>query len=157
MIRMTPILPKGKLFDAAKLQRAIDNGLDASAKGAQADFGVTTQTWSERPTFRIIKRPGEREVSTDDQRYAWVNDGTRPHIIRARNGPFLHFRTGGRPKTIPRRIRSYKGSAGKTWVRTKWVLHPGTFAREFTEVIHLKWQTQLPITLQRAINAQFDK
>lgn len=44
---------------------------------------------------------------------AAVHEGSRPHIIRARNGGFLHFRAGGR----------------EVFVRS--VQHPGTKARPF--------------------------
>jgi len=154
VIRMRPILAKGTGIDTRKLQRAIDNGLDAAARGALVDFHVTTQTWKHQPEFRIESSPGRRLIYTDDEIYGWVDAGTRPHIIRPKGNKPLAFRYPFKAKTVPRQIRSRKGSYGKNWARAKWVLHPGTFAREFTDVIHLKWAKELPRTLQRAIDAE---
>jgi hypothetical protein len=51
-------------------------------------------------------------------------------------------------------IGSGGGSKGGATVFTKRVQHPGTDAREFSEVIAEKWEEQLPMLLQRAIDAE---
>lgn len=153
MIRMIPLVPKGKIFDANALLRAVENGLDAAAKGAQVDFGVTTQTWQHRPSFAIERAPGQRVIATTDEIYGYVDAGTRPHLIRPRSASRLAFRYPTRAKTTPRRIGSNRGSIGKNWAFAKVVQHPGTAPREFTDVIGDKWGKQLPIVLQRALNA----
>ncbi len=43
----------------------------------------------------------------------FIEAGTRPHVIKARRGPLLHFKIGGR------------------WISTRQVNHPGTKARWF--------------------------
>ena len=55
-------------------------------------------------------------IGSDVEYAAFVNDGTRPHIIRPKNGQYLRFR--GR---------------GGGWVYAKLVHHPGTRARPFLD------------------------
>lgn len=154
MSKSRVIAPKGFLIDVAAQKRAIGNALNGAAKGVKVDFGVTTQTWDHRPTF-AIDAPSEfvREVSTDDDVYAMLNVGTKAHDIRPKRARFLVFQTPFRSKTIPNDIRSRKGSQGATTVRARVVHHPGTAARNWTKVIKAKWDKQLPVLLQRAIDS----
>lgn len=148
------IAPKGLLIDVKKMRRTVDNALTGAAKGAKADFGVTTRTWDDRPTFDIsTPEPFVREVSTDDPIYSMLNEGTKAHDIRPKRSRFLVFQTPFRSKTVPNDIRSRKGSKGKTTVRAKVVRHPGTAARNWTKAIKQKWDKQLPVLLQRAIDS----
>jgi hypothetical protein len=148
------LLPKKPLVDAAKLRQAITNTLNAQSKAIKVDFDVTTQTWRNRPDFKI-ESPSDfvREISTDDDVYAMLNEGTRPHLIQPRNKRILLFYTPFRSKTIPGQIRSRQGMIGKTKVVARIVHHPGTAARYWNKVIKDKWEAQLPTTFQRAIDA----
>jgi hypothetical protein len=147
------IIPKSLALDLKRMQRAIENGLDASAKAAKVDFGVTTQTWQQQPEFSITETANGRAIGTDDEVYGYVNDGTRPHLIVAK-GKALAFGVPSSPKTAPRVIGSSAGSRGNTPVRVKFVRHPGTDAREFAETIAKKWRELLPRTMQRSIDAE---
>lgn len=149
------ILPKKLLADPAKLSRAITNTLNATAQGVKTDFGVTQQTWKHKAEFAITSPSQyEREVSTDDDIYRFVNDGTRAHPI-APHGKVLVFNTPFQSKTLPRSIASRAGSVGATTVITrKPVQHPGTAAREFDKVIAQKWDKQMAATFQRAIDSE---
>lgn len=153
-MKMKAIIPKRLLFDVSKLSRAIDNTLDSAAKAVQVDFEVTTQTWTNKPDFVIDEAPGKRTVYTADEIYHYVNDGTRPHIIAAKNKKMLAFGVPHGAKTTPKVIGSGSGSKGSTMVFKKQVKHPGTQAREFTTVIADKWQKELPRLLQRAIDSE---
>lgn len=152
---MRVIMPKSPLLDARAIRRALENTLTGAARSVKVDFDVTTQTWRERPRFKITRQPMRRVVSTDSKTYLYVTRGTKPHVIRAKHAPFLAFQAPGfRPKTRPRYIGSNKGAEGEAWVRARRVRHPGTKAREFEQVIGQKWQKQLPALLQRAIDAE---
>lgn len=151
---MKVIIPK-QLFNTAQLERAIENALTGSAKAAKVDFDVTTQTWTKRPEFTIDSELGKRTISTDNEIYGYVNDGTVPHIIAPKKpGGVLAFGVPSGPKTQVRVIGSGAGSKGSTPVRTRRVQHPGTDAREFDQVIKEKWDELLPVTLQRAIDSE---
>lgn len=155
-MKIKAIIPRDLLLDPKKLIRGIENGLTASAKAALVDFSVTTQTWTNRPDFTIDEQPGQRTISTDDEIYGYVNDGTRPHIIEAKNAKALAFGVPHAAKTAPRVIGSTAGRRGNTIVKVKRVNHPGTDAREFDQEIADKWEDKLPVTVQRALDAEVD-
>lgn len=155
MTKAVVILPKRKPFDAAKMRGVIQSTLNATAKNIKVDFDVTTQTWNHRPVFKIAS-PSEytREISTNDDVYAMLEVGTRPHIIRPKKPRgILRFTTPFRSKTIPNEIRSRKGSKGNTPVVARVVHHPGTAPRLWSKVIAKKWNAQIGNTSQRAIDA----
>lgn len=150
------ILPKKLIADPAKMARALTNGLNATAKGVQTDFNVTAQTWQHKPTFAITSpTPYQREISTSDEVYTFVNDGTKAHDIRPKQpGGRLLFTTPFRAKTVPRQIRSNQGSKGTTPAVAQVVHHPGTTARDFDQVIAQKWDKQFPTIMQRAVDSE---
>lgn len=152
---MKVLLPKGLVFNAPKLARAVENGLEGAAKDVKVDLSVTTATWRTRPVFEIERKPGQRTVSTDDKVYGYVSEGTEPHTIVAKPGKTLVFGVGGSPKTAPRIIGSKAGARGATIVRAKVVHHPGTAAREFEKVIAKKWGGGLLASvMQRSIDSE---
>lgn len=159
-VTVVPIIPHGRILpDPAKLKRAIENSLTATAKAIKVDYDVTTQTWSGRPDFPITTpRWNERIIATTSEVYGYVSGGTRPHIIRARNAPALAFQWGGpgsyQAKTTPRIVASRAGGASGPTVYRQEVMHPGTEARAFEVVISDKWQQRWPTTLERAIASE---
>lgn len=156
MGRSTVIIPKKLSVDPVKMRRAITNALQSTAMGIKADFDVTAQTWSDKPTFVIgSPTPWTRTVSTDDANYTRLNEGTRPHIIRPRAGGALVFRTPFRSKTVPRQIGSGPGRQGNSQVFTRGpVNHPGTAPRQWDQVIADKWDKQFATIMQRSIDAE---
>jgi hypothetical protein len=138
----------------AKVKRAFVTALDGAAEGAKVDFETTTATWQHKVGFSIDKQDDRRIVGTDDEIYHFVNKGTKPHTIVA-HGRALVFPGGGfRPKTRVKVIGSSGGSKGSGTVFRPVVHHPGTDAREFDQAIAEKWQKQLPVIMQRAIDAE---
>ncbi len=147
------IIPKN-MIDPGKMARAVANALDGAARGALVDFKVTTQTWNHQPGFTIeTPSPDERIVGTNSEIYNWVNNGTGAHTILPRRKR-LRFPSKFRPKSRPGAIRSNKGMRGGPIVYARAVRHPGIAARKFDEAIAKKWQQQLPIIMQRAIDAE---
>jgi hypothetical protein len=145
------IIPKGLVFNAPALARAIENALEGAAKDVKVDFQVTTQTWNTRPEFTVERKTAERIVSTQDEVYGYVDEGTPKHEISPKPGGMLVFGTGGSPKTRPLAIGSTRGRQGGVIVHTrKPVHHPGTKARQFSDVIKEKWDKQLPVIMQRS-------
>lgn len=149
------ILPKRPILDVRKMKGAIVSTLNAQAKAIKVDFDVTTQTWNSRPAFKISS-PSEytREISTDDDIYAMLNEGTKAHIIRPKSARgILRFTTPFRSKTIPNQIRSRKGDKGTVPAVARVVHHPGTAARNWNKVIAKKWQERIGDIFQRAIDS----
>ena len=143
MIRLRPIKPTKNPFDERAYRHAIKAALDDTAQLVLADFERTTAMWSGKPSFSI-EETGEfaRVIGTDDENYARVDAGTRPHVIVAHGG-VLAFPSGGSPKSRPRVIGSSGGSRGSGVVFTKRVNHPGTEGRQFADTIGEKAEAEL--------------
>jgi len=112
------------------------------------DFERTVSTWDKKPKFtvkRIRTSTGAitYEAGTDNEIYGYVTLGTKPHIIRAKNAPFLSFRTGGSPKTTPNLLTSKAGFIGDGWAKKQEVQHPGTEARNFHKIIAKRFQDKV--------------
>lgn len=128
---------------------AIRKGAEKTTKLTERDLESTVRTWTpqNKPHFEITvsESGGDYSITagTDSLLYLWTDQGTRPHIIRPRKSPYLHFAFGGRPKTRPGIIGSQKGAAGTEWRRAMFVLHPGTTARKFTQKIKARRQKTL--------------
>lgn len=149
------ILPRKLSADPRKMAQALTNTLNATALAIKADFAVTVQTWSDKPTFAIVSpTPYTRAIGTEHAIYTMLNKGTRPHIIRPKAGGVLVFRTPFQSKTLPRTIASGPGRRGAGQVFTRGpVNHPGTAAREWDTTIAAKWEKQVGAIFQRAIDA----
>ena len=97
-------------------------------------------------------RGGRFQVSTDNEIYGYVDQGTKPHIIRPKRAQKLFFKSGYSAKTTPRVIGSNNGGANGPDVFANVVRHPGTKAREFAETLKEKYQKTFGKTMQRAMN-----
>jgi len=151
MIRLKAIKPTNP-FDVAAYRRARETALDTTAKWTKAEFEKTTATWKHKPAFAIDSpSDSERVIGTDDANYERMDEGTRPHVIVAR-GKVLAFPSGHQAKTRPRVIGSTGGGRSGVMVFTPRVNHPGTEAREFSEVIGEQAETELAKQMQREIN-----
>lgn len=156
MAKSRLILPRKLLADPAKLTRALVNTLNGVALDIKVDFQVTTQTFTHKPTFTIDSpSPYTRVVSTDDEIYSMLNEGTRAHDIFPKAGGILRFKTPFTSKTLPRQIMSRSGSKGTNEAISKrGVHHPGTAAREWDTTIAQKWDKQFGKIMQRAIDSE---
>lgn len=107
-----------------------------------------TDTWSHQPDFRITAKgasmgsSADVRVVTDDKPFMYVNEGTRPHAIRAKNGGRLAFHSGFMAKTMPGVLQSGAGFSGGPMVYRQEVWHPGTQARHFDDLaMTYAWET----------------
>ncbi len=116
------------------------------------DFQKTTETWEHQPDFRyeIRQRAGDQVVTVgpednpDAYVYMWVDEGTQPHRIIAKQGDFLKYQGDFKPKTTPRKIGSQQGGKSGKWVWRTGVLHPGIAEpRHFSETIAEVWQEKI--------------
>lgn len=151
---LRPIRPKGRAVDADRIMAAVKAAMRETAEGARNDFERTTATWENKPSFELIETTTGIVVGTDDQIYQYVDEGTRPHIIAPKAGKALRFMGGHRAKSTPRVIGSGSGGAsGPVIIRRGAVQHPGTKARDFTEVISKKAENELPVVMAAHIGA----
>lgn len=154
MANSKAILPKDRPL-VKPMRVIISNTLSAQAKAIKADFGVTTQTWRNRPRFTInAPSPYERQIATDDDIYAMLDAGTKAHTIRPKSArSILRFTTPFQSKTLPNQIMSRGGSNGSAQIVARVVHHPGTAARNWAQTIAAKWQAQIVPIFQRAIDS----
>lgn len=150
--RIEAIVPKN-LDWGKEAEAAIQSALDQGAKEIQSQFQKTVATWKNRPNA-FIRKVGQmvREIGINDERYGWVNDGTRPHIIRAKKRA-LAFNVPYGPKTQPRQIGSTQANIGATQLLRKEVHHPGTKAREFDEAIAVDVEKTIAQIFDDAFNS----
>jgi hypothetical protein len=148
--------PRSLLLDRRKLERALANAFQAEAERVRADLAATTETWSERPTFEIdAPSPYRRIITTRNPIWLMLNAGTKPHIIRPKNGKVLTWMGNAyRAKSRVRQLRSNVGGNNNTIVWAKEVQHPGTTAYEWTEAAAEKSRRQFPRQIQRAIDSE---
>lgn len=138
-----------------QLPEVVDRGMLRMARMVKSEFDITTLTWDHRPEFRVEPTgvTGHYRVWTNDLIYKFVDQGTRPHVIEARNAPMLVFALGGLPKTQPGVIGSSNGRRGHDWRRKKRVNHPGTRARGFRDLIRENYRFRGPEFVKPEIEA----
>lgn len=130
--------------------------LEKLGEGMKKDFEKTVETWEDHPEFVIHMSTTKGlllvEVSTDDEIYAYVDGGTEEHIIEAAIAPYLVYKKGYTPKTVPRVLSSGPSSYAGPTRRRKVVIHPGTEPRNFAEVVQEEWTPRAKKFLEEAIH-----
>lgn len=156
MILVRTVKP-GKPFQSSIFRAEVTESANAIKRGMLADFKKTTETWNDKPTFDAKVDSGAAvggvriQIATDDPVYGYVDEGTKPHVIRAKKGA-LAFRGGKyRAKTRPRFIGSTSGGARGKMVYARAVHHPGTKKREFTKTIADKWKGDFQKEIKNAL------
>jgi hypothetical protein len=161
---MVSIRSKAILPSIPTNPRSVVNDMTRAAKltsqQIRRDFERTVRTWERKPKFIITqKKVGNAYVFsayTDNEIYGYVNDGTKPHVIRAKNAPFLTFNFPSVAKTSPGVLSSKRGSKGSSFARVKEVQHPGTEARKFDEIIQkrfkARWQKEANRIMRNYLN-----
>lgn len=128
---------------ARQMPSIIHDAMMSIAKDAKVDFEKTVETWKDKPEFYIDERPRSYAVVTDDEIYHFVDKGTKRHPIPKTGFALLAFRGDYQAKTTPRVIASHPGGASGPVVFATHVDHPGTQARNFSKLIHAKWEKQV--------------
>lgn len=136
-------IAKGKLFNDRAVRRAVIEALsdfEKIALRAAKTIDQSFETPFEWKFFanRLFVAAMEARVWTDDPRFRWLDEGTRPHVIRPkREGGVLVFPSQFTPKTSPQRLESRPGGSSGELVFTKVVHHPGTKARNYSRQLRL--------------------
>ena len=131
--------PKGMKVDEVRLE--ILNELRKQGTVIEDDLKKVTRTWEHQPKFETdIKFSGTEPqviVSTDDEIFKFVNDGTRSHWVRPKKARSLYFQSGYRAKTTPGMIGSHAGGPFGPFVGSKGHKVSGIKKRGFTGAIRL--------------------
>lgn len=151
MVKLRAIKPKADPFNLRKIEAAVREGMQEAADEAKAMLERTTSSWQNQPTFTIAQQKDGFTVGTDDPIYGYVDEGTKPHIIRPKKARRLVFNVGGRAKTAPNVIGSTSGARGDTRVFARQVQHPGTKPRNFSKLVQRQIQGQIPVIIAAKI------
>jgi len=149
---------KPKKLKIDKIRMEILNALRAEGRDVTKEYEKTTASWRVKPKFETMIGLTRAEgasvfVGTDDEIYGYVDQGTRPHVIRPRRARFLRFRTGYKAKTSPRKIGSGPGGASGPVRFAKIVHHPGTQPREFSPTIRKRRRRKFTRRMVKAMQA----
>lgn len=151
MIKLTPIKPKATAQTFRAVRAAAMAATQQAAKALVADYEKTTATWKTDVRWTVTVSANGVLVRTDNQIWKFVDQGTRPHEIRAKAGKALRFAQGYTAKTRPGSIIARSGSPSGDDAFARSVQHPGTKARGFTTRLRAKWKEKWPKDMQAAI------
>jgi hypothetical protein len=138
---------KPKKLNIDKVRQNLLNALRREGSIVKKEYEKTVATWNDPPKFEVLiglERGASGNATTlvgptgtelQVSKFLWTDEGTRPHVIKAKNAPNLVFQRGFTPKTQPGKIASGPGQRFGDFVKKKQVNHPGTKARRFTETI----------------------
>ena len=125
---------RNKSYYNARLQQAYER----FRRLLEQDLDSFTRDWASQPFFEIRRETTRDDftisVSTDDPVFNWVDRGTRPHYISARNDDRpLRFSQEYAAATQPGSLRSQRPEYSGGKVSKFIVYHPGIEARGFSE------------------------
>ena len=148
------IKPTRLKVDALRLE--LLNELRAVGVEIKQDFEKTTATWDRKVAFETqisLSGGAQVEVSTSDEIYGYVDQGTRPHVIRPKRAKALRFQSGYVAKTTPGVIGSSAGGPFGDTVFSRGVNHPGNAPRNFSKGITELWQMKFKRKMQQAMSS----
>ena len=107
------------------------------------DFDATVETWTGKSKFvKSFGATGDGvygKMETDDQKYRWVSEGTRDHMVPKSGTATMAFPSAYTAKTAPGKIGSGAGGpSGPIIVRTGQWKVSGIKPRKFPEAIKKK-------------------
>ena len=147
-----------KFIKAPEIKAALGVTLDTVVKRRfLIRFRRVVGNWKHKPVFQARKfitmeylKVNVFPTGPNKQIYKWVTDGTKAHVIKARNAPALAFQLGYKPKTRP--VGQYGGMGVATGKRVyaQEVHHPGTKPREFERAIKEDEKAWVNKTLENA-------
>lgn len=136
---------KPKKLKVKQVRLNILNELRKEGRVVKKELEKTTATWKgDKPAFKIaigltgtdaIVLIGPAGNIEGAQKWVWLDEGTKAHIIRAKNAPNLVFKTQFTAKTKVKTFSSGPGSSNPPWRATKQVKHPGIEARQWSSEI----------------------
>lgn len=133
---------KAKAPNVAAARFVLLNEMRKVGGDIKDDFEAVTSSWKHKPTFDLKNSLAGGQpsvtVSTTDKIFGYVDEGTKPHIIRPKRAKILHFSVGGAE------------------VFTSIVHHPGTKAQKHSERIARKWRGEFGKRMVQAMKRAAD-
>lgn len=150
------IVPKGDIIDVGIMRQQMELAINQTLQLIDSDLQKTIRTWNTEVVFVVRKASLQGDtlsgsVSTSNLVYKYVSLGTKPHVIKPKNGKVLRFKSMYKPKTKANVIGSHAGGASGDDVFSKGVQHPGTEARNFHKEIAKRRQVNINNLMTAAI------
>lgn len=165
-VTATAIVPKG--FKVDNVRREIAKVLIDEGKRDRAEFNKTVEAWTRAPAMvyetKITGQVaqvwiGPKGSAEMVQRWIWLDEGTEPHTIAARNAPTLRFPFQGKgksynPKTRPLWLGSVSGAGQKFGpvITPKAVGHTGNEPRYWSKTLAAQRIGPFAANIQAAVN-----
>lgn len=134
---------------------------EAEAIGLEgvAQFDKVVRGWDTKVRFTYERKVTAQYISVEIKPYGknaiiftYVDQGTKPHIIRSKGDYPLRFQTGYSALTKP--VAQYGVGTGQSsgeWISKYEVNHPGTKARQFTETYMRDIKAELARRIENAL------
>lgn len=151
-VRIKPIIPRGKVPDLAQL---VKTELRREVVNVKRELELPTRRWKHKVVFYEKQPSGAQssgvEIATDSRIFKYVDQGTKPHIIKPRKAKVLAFNSIFKPQTKPNSLNSSAGRNSPPKIFTSLVHHPGTKARNFTRLVLKRSRNRFPKAVDKAI------
>lgn len=136
---------------AAQVDSAVKAQLLREQKKNARELQRATATWKNPLQLEIDDTDEGATISTDDQRYEWVDEGTKPHDIRPRNARVLRFLPGNGVRSEIARRKNNAARRDAQAVYTRQVRHPGIKPRSITERVMAKRRIPIVSAVEDAV------
>lgn len=143
----------------------VTNELIATGDEMKGDHDNVVKQWRHKMSFKAQRTQGKsyqvvKIIPQGRHKKIWyyVDLGTKPHVIRAKNKPFLAFQTGYSARTAP--IAKFNQGTGQkfgAWRRVKQVNHPGNKPRKFSETFFKELSPPFVDRIQAAVKRGLNK
>lgn len=141
-IGVSPIKPGKNFLDYREYKSEILEAVSAVTEIMKSELEAAVDDWDHAPDWRATTRVSGAGVEVtikatgpNAKIYGYVDEGTRPHVIRPRKARALSFRAGYKPRTKPGRPHAGPGAASGDQVFTQVVHHPGNAPRHLTRAV----------------------
>lgn len=128
---------------AANIKEVVNKETLRQQKRNAREIKRATATWQNPLQLEIEDTDDGVTISTEDQRYEWVDEGTKPHEISPRSARVLRFLPGYRVRAEIARRQENSARRDARMVFAKKIIHPGIRPRSITERVMAK--RRLPI------------
>lgn len=140
-----------------EIAKEIESELRATGQELKTSHDKVVREWTHRPSFKAqysthaaIQSVKITPQGIHKNLWIWVDRGTKPHVIRAVNAPFLKFQSGYSARTaVGAKSAQGTGQRFGSWVQKTEVNHPGTEARDFSKT----FMDELSPSFEDRINA----
>lgn len=134
----------------------LKQALRLAALRRRDDYQKTVSTWKNKPqVFTRQLSDSEIETGIDDQRWLWLDGGTKDHFVAPVNAKALAFQSDYTTKSTPGIIGAKNGGPSGPMRFSKGHMVSGIKPRKWSAAIELKHETDLEKLVDAAIDRIF--